>query len=244
MLVIPAVDLKGGRCVRLRQGRMDEETVFSDNPVDMALKWQSYGAGLIHVVDLDGAVNSRPQNLEVIKKMVTELDVPIELGGGIRDLDTVSMYLDLGVGRVILGTAAIKSPDLVEKSSSLYPGQVIVGIDAKSNKVSVGGWTEETHLDPIKIALDLDWLPLAAFIYTDIGRDGMETGPNIARIKAMVEAVTRPVIAAGGVSNINDIRALLPLAAQGLEGVITGRAIYTGSLDLKEALALVNRAAK
>ncbi|MBF0510192.1 MAG: 1-(5-phosphoribosyl)-5-[(5-phosphoribosylamino)methylideneamino]imidazole-4-carboxamide isomerase [Deltaproteobacteria bacterium] len=244
MLVIPAVDLKGGRCVRLRQGRMDEETVFSDNPVDMALKWQAYGAGLIHVVDLDGAVNSRPQNLEVIKKMVTELDVPIELGGGIRDLDTVSMYLDLGVGRVILGTAAIKSPDLVEKSSALYPGQVIVGIDAKSNKVSVGGWIEETHLDPVKIALDFDGLPLAAFIYTDIGRDGMETGPNITGIKAMVDAVTRPVIAAGGVSNIDDIRALLPLAAQGLDGVITGRAIYTGSLDLREALNLVNSAAK
>ncbi len=238
MLVIPAIDLKDGQCVRLKQGKFDHVTVFGDDPPAIARKWESLGAEWLHVVDLDGAVGKSPKNREAVRRIVESVDVPVQLGGGIRDLKTIDEYIDMGISRVILGTVALKNPELVNEASRKYPGKVALGIDARDGKVAVEGWTEISSKSPVEIAVSFSRLPLAAIIYTDIQRDGMQTGVNIESTKTLAEAIDIPVIASGGVATLDDIKALLPLEAAGVIGVITGRAIYAGSLDLAEAIAL------
>jgi phosphoribosylformimino-5-aminoimidazole carboxamide ribotide isomerase len=239
MLIIPAVDIKGGRCVRLLQGRKDSETVFSDDPSSMASRWEAEGAELLHVVDLDGAFEKSPQNAEAVKRIVDEVHIPVQLGGGIRTMDTISMYLDLGVARVIVGTEAIRNSGLVRDACQRYPGRIMVGIDARNGMVAVEGWTETTKREAIDVAKGFEGCGLAAIVFTDIHRDGMETGLNIGQTKRLAESVNIPIIASGGVSNVGDIKALLPLEEVGVQGVITGRALYSGSLDLRQAIEIV-----
>ena len=239
MEAIPAVDLKGGRCVRLRQGRMDDETVFSDDPVAMALKWQERGAARLHVVDLDGAVGGAPANAAVIKAICAELHIPVQLGGGVRDLDGLEKTLNLGVDRVILGTLAAKEPETAIKAADLFPGRVVIGIDAKDGKVAIAGWTETSELDFLEAGRRFDLEGVAAMVFTDIARDGMHTGPNLESTRRLCREVSRPVIAAGGVHDMKDVANLLELVPDGLAGFITGRAIYEGTLDLAEALKAV-----
>jgi phosphoribosylformimino-5-aminoimidazole carboxamide ribotide isomerase len=238
MLIIPAIDLKDGQCVRLRQGRAEDLTVFSDDPVAMGLRWQAAGAQLLHVVDLDGAFSSRPRNLESIRRLRQALAIPMELGGGIRTLDTVAAYIDLGIDRLILGTVVLKDPDLAARACADFPGRIAFGLDAKDGLLAVEGWTETSRKTALDAAQALAPLQPAAFIYTDIARDGVKRGVNLPATRALAEAVNVPVIASGGVSSLDDIRALLPLESLGVVGVITGRALYDGSLDLKEAIRL------
>jgi phosphoribosylformimino-5-aminoimidazole carboxamide ribotide isomerase len=238
MLIIPAIDLKDGKCVRLRQGRAEDVTIFGDDPVAMGLKWQEAGAQLLHVVDLDGAFSSEPKNLKSIQALRQALAIPIELGGGIRTLDTVSAYIELGINRLILGTVVLKDPDLAARACADYPGRIAFGLDAKDGFLAVKGWTETSRKTALEVARDLAKLRPAAFIYTDIARDGVKTGVNIAATQTLAESVDIPVIASGGVSCLEDIKALLPLEPFGVVGVITGRALYDGSLDLKEAIHL------
>jgi len=241
MLIIPAVDIKGGKCVRLKQGRADQETIFSDDPVAMGLKWQDAGAQLLHVVDLDGAFSSKPQNLEVIRGLRRALTIPMQLGGGIRTMETVALYLDMGIDRVILGTVIWKDPELVARALAAYPGRIAVGLDAKDGLLAVEGWTQTSTLKVLDAAKSLEPLKPAALIYTDIARDGVKRGVNIEATKNLAQAVDLPIIASGGVSAIDDIAALLPLESFGVMGVITGRALYDGSLDLREAIRLAEK---
>ena len=238
MIVIPAVDIKDGKCVRLLQGRMEDETVFSNDPVAMAQKWAMAGAELIHVIDLDGAFEKRPRNLTAIRNILKTVDTPIQVGGGIRTERTIQMFLDMGVSRVIIGTEAIKNPELVEQSARRFPGQIIVGIDARKGRVAIEGWTETTHIKAVDLAKRFQNCGVAAINFTDIHRDGMQTGPNIGETRRLAEAVSIPVVASGGVSNIRDIENLLPLEAFGVTGVITGKALYSGSLNFKEAFSV------
>ena len=237
--VIPAVDLKGGRCVRLRQGRMDDETVFSNDPVAMALKWQGQGAARLHVVDLDGAVGGAPANAAVIKDICRALDIPVQLGGGVRDLAGLEKTLGLGVDRVILGTLAAREPETALKAAGLFPGRVVIGIDAKDGKVAIAGWTETSELDFLEAGRRFDQEGVAAMVFTDIARDGMHTGPNLESTRRLCQTVSRPVIAAGGVHDLGDVKNLLKLVPDGLAGFITGRAIYEGTLDLAQAMQAV-----
>jgi phosphoribosylformimino-5-aminoimidazole carboxamide ribotide isomerase len=238
MLIIPAVDIKNGKCVRLLQGRMDDETVYSDDPRAMALKWTRLGAQLIHVIDLDGAFAKIPQNTRSIRKILQTVKVSIQLGGGIRTEETVHMYLEMGVKRVIIGTGAIKEPDFVKKVCKTYPGQIVVGIDARNGKVAIDGWTQTTRIEAMELAKEFEDCGVAAINFTDIHRDGMQTGPNLDATLRLAEAVSIPVVASGGVSSIEDIKNLLPLETAGVAGVIIGKALYSGKLDLKEALDL------
>jgi phosphoribosylformimino-5-aminoimidazole carboxamide ribotide isomerase len=236
MLIIPAVDIRGGKCVRLRQGRLDAETVFSDDPVAMGLKWQEAGARWLHVVDLDGAFSARPQNLEVIRRLRRALAIPMELGGGIRTLDTMAAYVDLGIDRLILGTVALKDPELAARACAEYPGRIAFGLDARDGLLAVEGWTETSRRTALEVARSLAPLRPAALIYTDISRDGVKRGVNLTATRTLAEAIDLPVIASGGVSSLDDIKALLPLEPLGVVGVIVGRALYDGNLDLAEAL--------
>ncbi len=238
MIIIPAVDIKDGRCVRLLQGRKDAETVYSDDPVQMAKKWESQGAELIHVIDLDGAFQQHPQNSDAIKKTVEQLDIPVQVGGGIRNEKTIRQYIEIGVERVIIGTEAIKNPKLVKKACKAFPEQIVVAIDARRGMVAVEGWTQTTPIKAIDLAKRFEDCGVAAINFTDIDRDGMQTGPNIEETRRIAEAISIPVIASGGVSTIDDIKNLLPLNAMGISGIIIGKALYSGSLDLKEAIAL------
>jgi phosphoribosylformimino-5-aminoimidazole carboxamide ribotide isomerase len=234
VIIIPAIDLKDGKCVRLLQGRKDEVTVYSDDPASMAEQWVDYGARLLHVVDLDGAFSGEQKNLEIIEEIRKRIHIPIELGGGIRDLNAVARLIDMGIDRVIIGTSAASHPDMIREAAERYPGQVLVGIDAKDGMVAVKGWVEVTEWEAVDFAIKMKSLGAAGIIYTDISRDGMLTGPNIEAMEKMVKAVKIPVIASGGVSKLADIKALMQIAD--LWGVITGKALYTGSLDLKEAI--------
>lgn len=238
MIVIPAIDLKGGLCVRLKQGRMEDSKTYNDDPGEAALHWQKLGAKRIHVVDLDGAFAGKPENLEAVRAIRRAVDVPIELGGGIRDAATAEKLLDEGVDFVILGTAALEDPTLVEKLSKNHPGKVLVGIDASGGMVAVRGWAEVTKTKAVDLARDLSNAGAAGFIFTDIERDGMQTGVNLEATEEFAKASRVPVIASGGVSDIEDIKRLMPLEKSGVAGVITGRAIYEGTLDFAEALAL------
>ena len=236
MLIIPAIDIKNGKCVRLKQGRMSDETIFSDKPEEMAKKWFDCGAERLHLVDLDGAVSGKPVNRETISRIVESVPIPVELGGGVRDMVTLRAYFDLGLQYVILGTVAHKDPDFVKEACRLYPGQIILGIDARNNRIAVEGWTEEIDLTPAALAERFENDGLAAIIYTDINRDGMRTGCNVEATGALAGTTRVPVIASGGISEIDDVLRILPLAADGVMGLITGRALYDGSLDLAAAI--------
>lgn len=237
MIVIPAVDIKDGKCVRLLQGRKGTETVFSDDPAAMAARWEAQGAERIHVIDLDGAFDKKPQNAAAVKAIVEGVKVPIQLGGGIRNRDTIKMYLEMGVEWVIIGTEAIHQPQLVTDACRDYPGRIIVGIDARNGLVAIDGWTETTTFTAVELARRFEDCGVAAINFTDIHRDGMQKGPNLEATRALAEAVSIPVVASGGVAEIKDIYNLKPLEKFGVMGVITGKALYSGGLDLKEAIA-------
>jgi len=241
MIIIPAVDIKNGKCVRLSQGRMDLETVYSDDPAAMAKKWEDEGAEIIHVVDLDGAVAKSPRNINTIQKILETVKVPIQVGGGIRNEDTIRMYLDLGIGKIIIGTEAIRNPKLVKDACKAFPGRIIVGIDARQGMVAIEGWTKTTEIKAVELAKKFEDCGVAAINFTDIHRDGMETGPNIDETRRLAEEVSIPVVASGGVSTIKDIMNLIPLKEVGLAGVITGRALYNGTLNLKEAIEITKK---
>ena len=217
---------------------MEDETVFSNDPAAMAQKWAAAGAELIHVIDLDGAFGKSPQNIDAIKNILKTINTPIQLGGGIRTERTIRMYLDMGVNRVILGTEAINNPKLIEQTARRFPGQIVVGIDARNGRVAIDGWTETTHVKAVDLAKKFQDCGVSAINFTDILRDGMQTGPNIEETRRLADAITIPVVASGGVSTIDDIHNLLPLESSGVTGIITGKALYSGSLDFKEALSI------
>lgn len=237
MLLIPAIDLKEGQCVRLKQGLMEAATVFSDQPADMARHWCAQGARRLHLVDLDGAFAGRPQNREAIGAILAAVGerIPVQLGGGIRDLDTVAAYLDLGLQYVIIGTAAVKQPELVHEACRAFPGQIIVGLDAKDGQVAIDGWATLTQHRVADLACRFADDGVESIIYTDIGRDGMMSGVNIEATVALAEAAGIPVIASGGLSDMRDVEALCRVADCGIAGAITGRAIYEGRLDFQAA---------
>lgn len=238
MIIIPAIDIKDGRCVRLKQGRMSDETIFSNAPEDMAVRWVEQGAKRLHLVDLDGASQGKPVNKRTIEKIIRAVPVPIQLGGGIRDIDTIKSYFDLGLHYLILGTVAHKDPGLVEEACDKFPGQIVLGIDAKENRVALEGWREEIVLTPVELAKQFEDVSLTAVIYTDIHRDGMKTGPNVDATRALAADIQTPVIASGGISSISDVSELSTLSESGVIGMITGRALYDGSLDLAEAITV------
>ena len=237
MIIIPAIDIKQGRCVRLLQGEMDKETVFSDDPAAMARRWEDEGAELIHVVDLDGAVEKKPKNLDAIRAIVRQAGIPIQVGGGIRDMETIDMYFDIGVTRVVIGSEAVNNPELVREACGKWPGRIVVGIDARGGMVAIEGWTQTTDVSAGVLGKQFEDAGVAAINFTDIERDGMRSGPNIEATRDLARAVNIDVVASGGVSSMQDIKNLAPLEADGVVGVISGRALYDGSLDLREALA-------
>ena len=237
MLLIPAIDLKDGRCVRLRQGDMDDATVFADDPVAMARNWLDRGARRLHLVDLNGAVSGRPRNEGVIREILDEISgrIPVQLGGGIRDLDTIERYLDGGLSYVIIGTAAVKNPGFLHDACGAFPGQIIVGLDAKDGRVATDGWSKLTKHDVVDLARKFEDYGVEGVIYTDIGRDGMLTGVNIEATVRLAQALQVPVIASGGIAGIEDIDRLCAVEDEGIEGAILGRALYEGRLDFAAA---------
>jgi phosphoribosylformimino-5-aminoimidazole carboxamide ribotide isomerase len=243
MIVIPAIDLKDGRCVRLVQGDFGRATVYADDPAAMASIWKQQGAERLHMVDLDGSLAGVPRHEEAIRKIVAETGLPVQVGGGIRTMKTVEAYLRFGVRWIILGTAALRDPGFVREACRAFPDHVILGIDASGGRVAVRGWTEKTEETAVALALRFVEDRPAALVYTDIARDGMETGVNIEATGALAEAVGIPVIASGGVSGIRDIERLLPLEKRGVFGVIAGKALYTGALSLADAIACGRRGA-
>jgi len=238
MLIIPAIDIKDGHCVRLKQGDMADATVFSEDPGAMATHWKAQGAKRLHLVDLNGAVAGKPKNEGAIKQIVAALggEIPIQLGGGIRDLDTIERYLDDGISYVIIGTAAVKNPGFLHDACGAFPGQIIVGLDAKDGKVATDGWSKLTKHDVIDLAKKFEDYGAEAIIYTDIGRDGMLAGVNIEATLKLAQAMRIPVIASGGLSSIKDIVDLKKIESEGVVGAIAGRAIYDGTLDFKAAV--------
>lgn len=242
MLLIPAIDLKDGQCVRLRQGRMDDETVFSDDPVEMAGRWVKAGARRLHLVDLNGAFAGEPVNGGVISEIAVKYpDLPIQVGGGIRDEATIEAYIDAGVSYAIIGTQAVKEPEFVARACEAFPGRIIIGLDAKDGMVAIDGWATVTDHLVMDLARRFEQDGVSAVVYTDIGRDGMLNGPNVEATKALALMVNIPVIASGGITNIDDIRALCEAAPVGITGAVTGRAIYEGTLDLAEGQRLADR---
>ena len=232
MLLIPAIDLKDGQCVRLRQGRMDDDTVFSQDPLAMAERWVKAGARRLHIVDLDGAVRGRPVNTDVIHRIAESFpELPIQVGGGIRDDDTIQSYLDAGVNYVIIGTGAVNEPHFVADICLEFPGHIIVGLDARDGKVAIDGWSKLSHHDVIDLARRFEKDGVDAIVYTDISRDGMMTGVNIEATVALARSITIPVIASGGIASEEDVRALCKVAEEGIHGAIIGRALYEGAID-------------
>lgn len=242
MLIIPAIDLKDGHCVRLKQGIMEEATVFSESPESMAEHWLQQGARRLHLVDLNGAFAGKPKNGLAIRAIVDTIGdkIPIQLGGGIRDLETIERYLDDGITYVIIGTAAVKTPGFLHDACYAFPGHIMVGLDAKDGKVAVDGWSKVTGHNVIDLAKKFENYGVQAIIYTDIGRDGMLSGVNIKATVEMARALTIPVIASGGITNLDDVKALCEVESEGIMGAITGRAIYEGSLDFRAAQELAD----
>jgi len=240
MLLIPAIDIKGGKCVRLRQGRMDDATVYEDDPVVAARRWVDAGAERLHVIDLDGAVTGEPVNSDAVQRIVEQFPgVPVQVGGGIRNEQTIDTYLEAGVQYVILGTKAVNEPHFVSDICVEYPGHVIVGLDARDGKLAVEGWSKLSKHDVIDLSQRLESDGVEAIIYTDISRDGMLTGANIEATRRLAESVRVPVFAAGGIASLDDLRRLLEIADAGVAGAITGRAIYDGSLDFAAGIKLL-----
>jgi len=239
MLLIPAIDLKDGRCVRLRQGDLDDATVFSEDPAAMATHWLDQGARRLHLVDLNGAVAGKPRNEAVIKAIVDTVgeDIPVQIGGGIRDLDTIERYLDIGLAYVIIGTAAVKNPGFLQDACTAFPGHIIVGLDARDGKVATDGWSKLTRHDVMDLARKFEDYGCEAIIYTDIGRDGMLSGVNVQATVRLAQQVRIPVIASGGITDLRDIDALCAVEEEGVTGAILGRSIYEGTLDFQQAQA-------
>ncbi len=236
MLVIPAIDLKDGKCVRLRQGRMEDSTIFSDDPVDVAGRWFDAGARRLHLVDLNGAFEGEPVNGEIVRQIALRFpNFPIQIGGGIRSLATIEAYLNAGVKYVIIGTKAVKEPEFVAEACAAFPEHIIVGLDAKDGKVATDGWAEVSDLEATDLAKQFDEQGVSAIVYTDIARDGMMQGVNVEATVRLAQASSIPVIASGGITNMDDIRGLSEQAHHGICGAITGRAIYEGTLDVEEA---------
>jgi phosphoribosylformimino-5-aminoimidazole carboxamide ribotide isomerase len=245
VLIIPAIDLKDGRCVRLKQGDMASATVFSEDPVATARHWAAQGARRLHVVDLNGAVAGRPKNEKVIRAMISAVGdaMPIQLGGGIRDLDTIESYIDAGVTYVIIGTAAVKNPGFLSDASYAFPGHIIAGLDAKDGKVAVEGWSKMTGHDVVDLAKKYEDFGIEALVYTDIGRDGMMSGVNIEATLKLAQAIKTPIIASGGLNSLRDVEAVCAqLVPEGVVGAITGRALYEGKIDFKKAQAAADKA--
>ena len=241
MLVIPAIDMKDGKCVRLRQGRMEDETVFGDDPVEVAERWVKAGARRLHMVDLNGAFAGKPMNAEAIKSVAEAFpDLPIQVGGGIRDEETVQAYLNAGVQYVIIGTKAVSAPHFINDLCAEFPGHIIVGLDAKDGKVAIDGWSKLSHHSVIDMAQRFENDGVEAIIFTDIGRDGMMTGVNLDSTVELAQSIHIPVVASGGITSIDDIRALCEVTDEGIVGAITGRAIYEGTLDLAAAQQLAD----
>lgn len=235
MNIYPAIDLKDGNCVRLIQGKMDEETVFSTSPADQALKFQEDGYKWVHVVDLNGAIEGKPQNIYSVQKIVRALDIPVQLGGGVRDMKTAEAWLDAGVSRLILGTIALEKPSIVKELCKSYPGKIAVGIDAKNGMVATHGWVNTTDTKAIDLAKSFEDVGISAIIYTDIAKDGVMEGVNVEETSALAAAVNIPIIASGGVASMDDVNALRE--AGNIEGVVVGRAIYDGVLTAKDLLS-------
>lgn len=235
--IIPAIDLKAGRCVRLLQGRMDTETVFYEDPVDAARMWHDLGAPRLHLVDLDGAVSGTPRNLASIERILQTVSVPVQVGGGIRDRERAALYLGIGVDRVVVGTMACRDPAQARRISEEFPSRIVLGLDARDGLVVVEGWTETTALGAVDLIASFANAPLGALIYTDIQRDGMLCGPNLSALKGVLAVSPWPVIASGGVTTIDDVRILARLEPMGLKGIIIGRALYAGKITFSEALS-------
>jgi phosphoribosylformimino-5-aminoimidazole carboxamide ribotide isomerase len=245
MLIIPAIDIKDGQCVRLKQGDMSDATVFSEDPVSMAGHWLSEGARRLHLVDLNGANAGKPKNEPVIRRIVEAVGekIPVQLGGGIRDLDTIEGYIDAGVSYIIIGTAAVKNPGFLSDACYAFPGHIIVGLDAKDGKVAVEGWSKMTGHDVVDLAKKFEEYGPEALVYTDIGRDGMMTGVNVDATLKLAQAIKTPIIASGGLNNLKDVQAICArLEPEGVIGAITGRALYEGALDFKKAQAAADKA--
>ena len=240
MKIFPAIDLKDGQCVRLKQGRFDQKEVFSSEPDKVAVQWASAGAEMIHVVDLDGALTGSPANFASIQKIVKASRAKVQVGGGIRDMETIRKYLDMGVSRVVLGTSVIKNIGLLKLSAETFPGKIVAGIDAKAGKVAITGWTDVTAEPALEYAIRISEYGIAAIIYTDIEKDGMMEGPNIPRIREMASAISSPLVVSGGISSLADIRKVLEL--KNIEGVIIGKALYSGAISLEEAVRLAMEA--
>lgn len=245
MLLIPAIDLKDGQCVRLRQGRMEDDTVFSDNPVEMAGRWVAAGGRRLHLVDLNGAFAGEPVNGTVIRAIAeAHPELPIQVGGGIRDEATIEAYLEAGVSYCIIGTQAVKEPGFVARACQAFPGHIIVGLDAKQGMVAINGWAEVTDLEVTQLARQFEDDGVSAIVYTDIGRDGMLTGPNVEATTALANAISIPVIASGGITNIDDVETLCRAQTDNIIGAITGRAIYEGTLDFAAGQKLADELTK
>jgi len=246
MLIIPAIDIKDGHCVRLKQGKMNDATVFSEDPAGTAKHWKSEGARRLHLVDLNGAAAGKPRNEAAIRAILQALggSLPVQLGGGIRDLDTIEHYLDLGVSYIIIGTAAVKNPGFLQDACTAFSGHIVVALDAKDGKVAVEGWSKMTGHDVVDLAKKFQDYGVEAIIYTDIGRDGMLTGVNIDSTLKLARELRVPVIASGGLTDLEDIKALCRIESEGVTGVVTGRAIYQGSLDFKKAQAEADKLAQ
>ena len=242
MLLIPAIDLKDGHCVRLEQGEMSAATTFGEDPAAMARRWLDAGARRLHLVDLNGAFAGKPVNEPAIKSILAEVgsEIPVQLGGGIRDLDTIERYLDDGISYIIIGTAAVKSPGFLKEACIAFGGHIIVGLDAKDGKVATDGWSKLTGHEVVDLAKKFQDYGVEAVIYTDIGRDGMLTGINIDATVELARNLSVPVIASGGLTNLDDIKALCAVEAEGISGAITGRAVYQGTLDFAEAQRLAD----
>jgi len=236
MLIIPAIDLKDGKCVRLRQGRMDDDTVFSDDPVSMAKRWVDAGARRLHLVDLNGAFEGKPVNGDVVRAITQAFpSLPVQVGGGIRDAETIGAYLNTGVEYCIIGTKAVREPEFVDQACEQFPGHIIVGIDAREGMVAVEGWAEVSDVMAVDLARRFENAGVSAIVYTDISRDGMMLGVNAEATAALAESISIPVVASGGITNMDDIHRLLKVAESGIDSAITGRAIYEGTLDFAEA---------
>ena len=238
MIIYPAIDIRGGRCVRLTEGRFDAETVFADDPAEMALKWAGLGAEFLHLVDLDGALAGEGKNVPVIQRILKSVSIPVQLGGGIRNLETIDKLLELGVTRLIFSSTAVKNPELVAEACKKYPGHIAVGIDAKNGEVAIEGWGQGSGVAATELAKKMASFGVETIIYTDISRDGMLSGVNVEATAALARACGVPIIASGGVASLDDIRRVKAVEGDGVQGCIIGKAIYTGAVDLKEALAL------
>lgn len=239
MLVIPAIDLRNGKCVRLVEGKIENETVYSDDPAEMARKWESLGAGFLHLVDLDGAFAGAPRNTKAVKSILKSISIPAELGGGIRDMETIAAYLEMGINRVILGTVAISDPQLVEEACRRFGGErIVLGVDAKDGMAAIHGWDSTVAQTAVELANQMKRLGIRRIIYTDIKRDGTLKGPNLESTKEIAVKTGLAVIASGGISGPDDIRAVRELEPFGVDSVITGKALYDGRLDLVEALRI------